>query len=109
MTRNVRKHTSKIYAERRLKSDPRILTKIFIVRMKKFFILIYTPYGSEDFDQTVWLRWLIRIFARHTYLKLRFLNFPVSILYKSLSGRYRPVSYPDGPKTARYIFIKNAG
>ena len=30
-----------------------------------------------------------------------------SILYKSIAGRYRPVSYPDGPITARYRFIKN--
>ena len=27
---------------------------------------------------------------------------PASILYKSISDRYRPVSYPDGPITARY-------
>ena len=33
---------------------------------------------------------------------------PASILYKSTAGRYRPVSYPDGPITARYSFIKNA-
>ena len=33
---------------------------------------------------------------------------PVSILYKSTAGRYRPVSYPDGPITVRYRFIKNA-
>ena len=31
---------------------------------------------------------------------------PASILYKSIAGRYRPVSYPDGPITARYRFIK---
>ena len=35
-------------------------------------------------------------------------NNPVGILYKSIMGRYRPVSYPDGPITARYRFIKNA-
>ena len=29
---------------------------------------------------------------------------PTSILYKSIAGRYRPVSYP----AARYRFIKNA-
>ena len=29
--------------------------------------------------------------------------------YKSTAGRYRPVSYHDGPITARYRFIKNAG
>ena len=33
---------------------------------------------------------------------------PASILDKSIAGRYRPVSYPDGPITARYRFIKNA-
>ena len=31
---------------------------------------------------------------------------PASILYKSTAGR--PVSYPDGPITARCRFIKNA-
>ena len=35
-------------------------------------------------------------------------TFPVSILYKSISGRYRPVRVADGPITARYRFIKNA-
>ena len=35
-------------------------------------------------------------------------TYPVSILYKSTAGRYRPVSYPDGPITARCRFIKNA-
>ena len=34
--------------------------------------------------------------------------FPASILYESIAGRYRPVSYPDGPISARYRFIKNA-
>ena len=33
---------------------------------------------------------------------------PASILYKSIAGRYQPVSYPGGPITARYRFIKNA-
>ena len=32
---------------------------------------------------------------------------PASILYKSIAGRYRPVSYPDESITARYIFIKD--
>ena len=36
------------------------------------------------------------------------LQHPASILYKPIAGRYRPVSYPDGPITARYRFIKNA-
>ena len=33
---------------------------------------------------------------------------PASILHKSIAGRYRPVSYPDGPITAHYRFMKNA-
>ena len=33
---------------------------------------------------------------------------PASILYQSIADRYRPVSYPDGPITDRYRFIKNA-
>ena len=35
-------------------------------------------------------------------------NYPVSILYKSIAGRYRPVSVADGPITARYRFIKRS-
>ena len=31
-------------------------------------------------------------------------TFPASILRKSTSGRHQPVSYPDGPMTARYRF-----
>ena len=33
---------------------------------------------------------------------------PVSILYKSTAGRYRPVRVADGPITARCRLIKNA-
>ena len=33
---------------------------------------------------------------------------PVSILHKSIAGRYRPVSVADGPITARCRFINNA-
>ena len=35
-------------------------------------------------------------------------NSSVSILYKSIAGRYWPVRVADGPITARYRFIKNA-
>ena len=37
------------------------------------------------------------------------MSYPVSILYKSIAGRYRPVRVADGPITARHRFIKNAG
>ena len=35
-------------------------------------------------------------------------HYPVSILYKSIAGRYRPVRVADGPIMARYRFIMNA-
>ena len=38
----------------------------------------------------------------------RHIKYPVSILHKSIAGRYRPVRVADGPITARYRFIKNA-
>ena len=42
-------------------------------------------------------------------LKTPTLNYsPVSILYKSIAGRYRPVRVDDRPITARCRFIKNA-
>ena len=44
--------------------------------------------------------------GQNSYLTCRLV--PASILYKSIAGRYRPVSYPDGPITARYRLIKNA-
>ena len=33
---------------------------------------------------------------------------PVSVLHKSIAGRYRPVRVADGPITARYRFMENA-
>ena len=45
----------------------------------------------------------------HSLGKLNRRQTPVSILYKSIAGRYRPVRVADGPITARYRFIKNAG
>ena len=38
------------------------------------------------------------------YINVHGRNNPASILRKSTSGRHRPVSYPDGPMTARYRF-----
>ena len=40
--------------------------------------------------------------------RLRLSYIPVSILHKSIAGRYRPVRVADGPITARCRFIKNA-
>ena len=38
-------------------------------------------------------------------IHIMFFLFPVSILYKSIAGRYRPVRVADGPITAHYRFI----
>ena len=66
--------------------------------------------GSEQFA-------LPPLAIRPHYLILLFHNvqnqehyslIPVSILYKSIAGRYRPVRVADGPITACYRFIKNA-
>ena len=42
----------------------------------------------------------MRVFVMHVMIIPWHMN-PASILYKSIAGRYRPVSYPDGPITAR--------
>ena len=42
------------------------------------------------------------------YLKLNSSIIPVSIFYKFIASRYRPVRVADGPITARYRFIKTA-
>ena len=84
----------------------------------------------NDYDKTAQMHGLIWGFAENTRdregiavlwlnaltpLSRIFHNFylictyyPASILYKSIAGRYRPVSYPDGPIPARYRFTKNA-
>ena len=56
---------------------------------------------SRDTDQGMRMLRLIWLFARCRYN-------PVGVLYKSTAGRYRPVSNPDGPITARCRLIKNA-
>ena len=46
-----------------------------------------------------------------TFIRLYRINykywdtFPVSILHKSIAGRYRPVRVADGPITTRYRFM----
>ena len=44
--------------------------------------------------------------AQFSYVVKRYR--PARILHKSTAGRYRPVSYPDGPISARYRFMQNA-
>ena len=51
---------------------------------------------------------LVHMLHMPTIVRKRNTLTPASILYKSIALRYRPVSYPDGPITDRYSFIKNA-
>ena len=53
-----------------------------------------------------WGRWPTCMFI--FWNRIRLIANPDSILYKSTADRYRPVSYPDGPISARCRFIKNA-
>ena len=56
---------------------------------------------TKAFDKVPHSRYLYKL---HYYGISRSTYNPASILRKSISGRHRPVSYPDGPMTARYRF-----
>ena len=73
----------------------RLITKTYLYNfdpLKPHFIFVKLGFTG------VYIIFLIS--AKKTY--------PVSILYKSIAGRYRPVRVADGPITARNRFIKNA-
>ena len=66
------------------------------------------------FPLGVWegLRFVIvalpRLFSYFSYVAFALPLFSVSILHKSIAGRYQPVRVADGPITARCRFINNA-
>ena len=104
LTRTAFNFNDKLYEQI---SGTTIGTKCAILSMDKL---------ERDFIATrkliprVWWRYIDDIFIiwQHN-VKYSFLDtFPVSILYKSIAVRYRPVRVADGPITARYRFIKNA-
>ena len=74
---------------------------LFSRKIEKKMLSVYIVTSAELARRVVHVK--IKLFY-DGYARL----FPASILYKSTAGRYRPVSYPDGPITARYRFIKNA-
>ena len=49
------------------------------------------------------------LWVSHIYIIYIAPPYPVSILHKSIAGRYRPASVGDGQLAARCRFIKNAG
>ena len=54
------------------------------------------------------VRILIILLIRKVIRAFDLNSYPDSIPYKSIAGHYRPVSFPDGPITARCRFIWNA-
>ena len=81
------------------KSCCRFVMRWLIYYRKKKFIVnqIITMFYSE-----------IPVFNTSSVAPRALNSLPASILYKSTAGRYRPVSYPDGPITARCRFKKIA-
>ena len=76
--------------------------KLFCIHQSIRQHSVITVSGQQSPDQTGRMRSLIWAFV------VRISNIPVSILYKSIAGHYRPVRVADGPITARYRLIKNA-
>ena len=69
------------------------------LRRLRFLIAVIPGYFIYSF-------FLCSSFLFYEYMSvIEIVSFPASILYKSIAGRDRPVSYPDGPITARYRFI----
>ena len=64
--------------------------------------------GAGCFDFRWFVACVLYVLVCLLFLLVSLVDYPVSILYKSIAGRYRPVSCPDGPIMARYRFIKNA-
>ena len=109
------KTTNRSYTEAgKYLSEPRIsLNQYFFFSQNNGCFDIYLSLFQQFFASCV-LFLLLAACMHIVYIILYFIvqhqirHFPVSILYKSIAGRYRPVRVADGPITARYRFIKNA-
>ena len=77
-----------------------------IVRCLKDFVAVLT------WETTLVASWLLSCtlvpFWKGSYSVRKDPVSTVSILYKSIAGRYRPIRVADGPITALYIFINNS-
>ena len=72
------------------------------------FRLVFTvPSNERHYSPVPHNSWKGLIYTTYTSPSTLYV-YPVSILYKSIAGRYRPVRVADGPITVRYRFIKNA-
>ena len=100
-------------------------TKILYLDTQCFWCM--NDYRNKKKKQLYWARTFLCLFSAHCsstdgFILLQYFRSVVwhprdlhvvpvqsstqaSILHKSTAGRYRPVSYPDGPITARYRFM----
>ena len=90
----------------------------FFIYISWFCHICWRIYTSSKKSVQTWIIWRL-LFAYQTYCNWRCIwskgearanktgltTYPASILHKSTAGRNRPVSYPDGPITARYRFM----
>ena len=83
-------------------------TSIPLARMNVSFTILRVTHLQEIYMNKLDRPGSEKTKVLSTYGETFYGRIPASILYKSIAGRYRPVSYPDGPITARYRFIKNA-
>ena len=79
-----------------LQNQPEMGSKSYPQIVSPVIGMTRTYLGIENFL----VLFMLTIISSDLCVKSR--SFPVSILRKSTPGRHRPVSYPDGPRTARY-------
>ena len=68
---------------------------------------LYLSLATDNEKTGIWQFFWLDLVNINVYTKsyqISYMVDPASILRKSTSGRHRPVSYPDGPVTARYRF-----
>ena len=90
--------------DKRSEIEDSVLSSLFIcsyVVCKAVYALPQTPPPPPPFPQH-------RLKRYSNFKVTRMGSILASILYKSTAGRYRPVSYRDGPITARCRFTLNA-
>ena len=78
-------------------------------KKKKCTLFVFTNFPGNSLKiANLCLDGIFNVVVRHLVFFFFFFFFhvitPAGTLRKSTSGRHRPVSYPDGPMTARYRF-----
>ena len=83
---------------------------LFLICVSHLHLLSFDQHGLKALRNLYRIQMLELITQQYiiSYIYIRYKPLQVSILHKSIAGRHRPVSYPDGPITARLRFIKTA-